>query len=227
MELKGSKTEQNLMTAFAGESQARNKYTYFASKAKKDGYEQIAEIFEETAQNEKEHAKIWFKLLHGGAVPSTTENLKAAANGENFEWTDMYDGFAKTAREEGFEHIAFLFEEVGKIEKEHEARFLKLLENINGKSIKSSLSVNSVNKSKTLSNAVKGSAAGLSILLITTIIFKPSSKALERTNLVWGIGPSAASTINKAPSTIPKTRSTSPPKSACPGVSTTLIFVSL
>ena len=131
MELKGSKTEQNLMTAFAGESQARNKYTYFASKAKKDGYEQIAEIFEETAQNEKEHAKIWFKLLNGGAVPSTTENLKAAANGENFEWTDMYDGFAKTAREEGFEHIAFLFEEVGKIEKEHEARFLKLLENIN------------------------------------------------------------------------------------------------
>ena len=130
MELKGSKTEKNLMTAFAGESQARNKYTYFASKAKKDGYEQIASIFLETAENEKEHAKIWFKLLNGGEVPSTIENLKAAANGENYEWTDMYDGFAKTAREEGFEHIAFLFEEVGKIEKEHEARYLKLLENI-------------------------------------------------------------------------------------------------
>ena len=130
MELKGSKTEQNLMAAFAGESQARNKYTYFASKAKKDGYEQIAEIFEESANNEKEHAKLWFKLLHDGAVPSTVENLKAAASGENFEWTDMYAGFAKTAREEGFEHIAFLFEEVAKIEKEHEARFLKLLKNI-------------------------------------------------------------------------------------------------
>ena len=130
MELKGSKTEQNLMAAFAGESQARNKYTYFASKAKKDGYEQIAEIFEESANNEKEHAKLWFKLLHNGAVPSTVENLKDAANGENFEWTDMYAGFAKTAREEGFEHIAFLFEEVAKIEKEHEARFLKLLKNI-------------------------------------------------------------------------------------------------
>ena len=131
MELKGSKTEQNLMSAFAGESQARNKYTYYASKAKKDGYEQIAEIFEESANNEKEHAKLWFKLLHNGSVPSTVENLKDAANGENYEWTDMYAGFAKTAREEGFEHIAFLFEEVGKIEKEHEARFLKLLENIN------------------------------------------------------------------------------------------------
>ena len=131
MELKGSKTEQNLMSAFAGESQARNKYTYYASKAKKDGYEQIAEIFEESANNEKEHAKLWFKLLHNGAVPSTVENLKDAASGENYEWTDMYDGFAKTAREEGFEHIAFLFEEVGKIEKEHETRFLKLLENIN------------------------------------------------------------------------------------------------
>ena len=130
MELKGSKTEQNLLTAFAGESQARNKYTYFASKAKKDGYEQIAEIFTETAENEKEHAKIWFKLLNGGAVPSTEENLLSAANGENYEWTDMYDGFAKTAREEGFDHIAFLFEEVGKIEREHEARFLKLLENV-------------------------------------------------------------------------------------------------
>lgn len=130
MELKGSKTEQNLLTAFAGESQARNKYTYFASKAKKDGYEQIAEIFTETAENEKEHAKIWFKLLNGGAVPSTEENLLAAANGENYEWTDMYDNFAKVAKEEGFDHIAYLFEEVGKIEREHEARFLKLLENV-------------------------------------------------------------------------------------------------
>ncbi|MGN1212695.1 MAG: rubrerythrin [Christensenellales bacterium] len=130
MELKGSKTEQNLMTAFAGESQARNKYTYYASKAKKDGYEQIAAIFQETADNEKEHAKIWFKLLHEGSVPSTIENLKDAANGENYEWTDMYDGFAKTAREEGFTHIAYLFEQVGKIEKEHEQRYLKLLENV-------------------------------------------------------------------------------------------------
>ena len=130
MELKGSKTEKNLMAAFAGESQARNKYTYYASKAKKDGYEQIAAIFLETAENEKEHAKIWFKLLHDGAVPSTVENLKDAASGENYEWTDMYDSFAKTAREEGFEQIAYLFEEVGKIEKEHEARYLKLLENI-------------------------------------------------------------------------------------------------
>ena len=130
MEFKGSKTEQNLMTAFAGESQARNKYTYYASKAKKDGYEQIAAIFTETAENEKEHAKIWFKLLHGGSVPSTIENLQDAANGENYEWTDMYDGFAKTAREEGFDHIAFLFEEVGKIEKEHEERYLKLLDNV-------------------------------------------------------------------------------------------------
>ena len=138
MELKGSKTEQNLMTAFAGESQARNKYTYFASKAKKEGYEQIAAIFEETAANEKEHAKIWFKLLEGGAVKSTVENLEAAANGENYEWTDMYDGFAKTAKEEGFDHIAFLFESVGAIEKEHEARFKKLLDNINSKLVFSS-----------------------------------------------------------------------------------------
>ncbi len=129
-DLKGTKTEQNLMEAFAGESQARNKYTYFASKAKKDGYEQIAAIFQETADNEKEHAKIWFKLLHGGDVPTTTENLKAAADGENFEWTDMYDRMAKEAREEGFNDIAFLFESVGKIEKEHEARYRKLLENI-------------------------------------------------------------------------------------------------
>ncbi len=130
MELKGSQTEKNLMEAFAGESQARNKYTYYASKAKKDGYEQIAAIFEETALNEKEHAKIWFKLLHDGAVPSTIENLKDAASGENYEWTDMYDGFAKTAKEEGFDHIAYLFEEVGKIEKEHEERYKKLLANI-------------------------------------------------------------------------------------------------
>ena len=130
MELKGSKTEQNLMTAFAGESQARNKYTYFASKAKKDGYEQIAAIFEETANNEKEHAKMWFKLLEGGEIKSTIDNLNAAADGENYEWTDMYDGFAKTAKEEGFDHIAFLFESVAKIEKHHEERYRKLLKNI-------------------------------------------------------------------------------------------------
>ena len=130
MELKGSKTEQNLMAAFAGESQARNKYTYFASKAKKDGYEQIAAIFEETANNEKEHAKMWFKELHGGEVPSTEENLLDAANGENYEWTDMYAGFAKEAHEEGFDKIARLFESVAKIEKEHEERYKTLLENI-------------------------------------------------------------------------------------------------
>lgn len=130
MELKGSKTEKNLWEAFAGESQARNKYTYFASKAKKEGYEQISAIFTETANNEKEHAKIWFKLLHGGEIPSTEENLADAAAGENYEWTDMYAGFAKTAREEGFDHIAFLFEKVGAIEKEHEERYLKLLQNV-------------------------------------------------------------------------------------------------
>ncbi len=130
MELKGSKTEKNLMEAFAGESQARNKYTYFASKAKKEGYEQIAAIFLETADNEKEHAKIWFKLLNGGEIKSTEENLKAAAEGENYEWTDMYDRMAKEAREEGFDHIADLFESVGKIEKEHEERYKKLLENV-------------------------------------------------------------------------------------------------
>jgi len=130
MELKGSRTEKNLMDAFAGESQARNKYTYFASKAKKEGYEQIAAIFQETADNEKEHAKLWFKLLNGGEVPTTTENLKAAADGENFEWTDMYERMAKEAREEGFEKIAFLFESVGKIEKEHEARYRALLEKV-------------------------------------------------------------------------------------------------
>lgn len=130
MELKGSKTEANLMTAFAGESQARNKYTFFASKAKSEGYEQIAAIFQETADNEKEHAKMWFKLLNGGEIQDTASNLKAAAEGENYEWTDMYDEFAKTAKEEGFNHIAYLFQEVGKIEKEHEARYLKLLEKV-------------------------------------------------------------------------------------------------
>ena len=130
MELKGSKTEQNLMTAFAGESQAHTKYLYYASKAKKDGFEQIGEIFEETAGNEKEHAKLWFKYLHGGEVPTTTENLKAAADGENFEWTDMYKGFAVTAKEEGFNDLAFLFEGVAKIEKEHEERYRILLKNI-------------------------------------------------------------------------------------------------
>ena len=129
-ELKGSKTEQNLWTAFAGESQARNKYTYFASKAKKDGYVQISKIFEETAANEKEHAEIWFKLLDG--IGSTPENLKAAAEGENYEWTDMYATMAKEAKEEGFDHIAFLFSEVAKIEKEHEERYLKLLAKIEG-----------------------------------------------------------------------------------------------
>ena len=130
MELKGSKTEANLLAAFAGESQAHTKYQYYASKAKKDGYEQIADIFLETAANEKEHAKIWFKLLHDGGVPATTENLKDAAAGENYEWTDMYAGFAKTAREEGFDKIAALFEMVGAIEKEHEERYRKMLGNI-------------------------------------------------------------------------------------------------
>ena len=125
MDLKGSKTEQNLWTAFAGESQARNKYTYYASKAKKEGYNQIAAIFEETAGNEKEHAKIWFKLLHDG-MPDTAANLVDAAAGEHYEWTDMYAGFAKTAKEEGFDKIAWLFEAVGKIEKEHEERYLAL-----------------------------------------------------------------------------------------------------
>jgi rubrerythrin len=129
-ELKGSQTEQNLMTAFAGESQARNKYTYYASKAKKEGYVQISKIFEETAANEKEHAEIWFKLLHDGAVPDTMTNLADAAAGENYEWTDMYAGSAKTAREEGFTHIAALFDLVGKIEKEHEERYRKLLQNM-------------------------------------------------------------------------------------------------
>lgn len=130
-DLKGTKTEKNLMAAFAGESQARNKYTYFASKAKKDGYVQIAAIFEETAANEKEHAKMWYKLLHGG-IGSTAENLKEAAEGENYEWTDMYVSFAKEAREEGFDEIADLFEGVAAIEKEHEERYRKLLANVEG-----------------------------------------------------------------------------------------------
>ena len=130
MELRGSKTEQNLMAAFAGESQARNKYTYYASKAKKEGYNQIASLFEETAGNEKEHAKIWFKLLHDGEIPDTLTNLKDAAAGERYEWTDMYAEFAKVAKEEGFDHIAFLFEAVGKIEKEHEERYNKLINNV-------------------------------------------------------------------------------------------------
>jgi rubrerythrin len=130
MELKGSKTEENLKKAFAGESQARNKYTYFASKAKKDGYEQIAAIFEETANNEKEHAKMWYKLLNGGEVNDTISNLKEAADGENYEWTDMYKEMAETAREEGFTAIAVKFEQVAAIEKHHEERFKKLLKNI-------------------------------------------------------------------------------------------------
>lgn len=130
MELKGSKTEKNLLAAFAGESQAYTKYGYYASQAKKDGYEQIAAIFTETAANEKEHAKLWFKLLHGGAVPGTEDNLVDAAAGENYEWTDMYAGFAKEAREEGFNKIAALFEGVAAIEKEHEERYLKLLANV-------------------------------------------------------------------------------------------------
>ena len=130
MNFKGSKTEKNLMEAFAGESMARNKYTYYASKAKKDGYEQIAQIFTETAANEQEHAKIWFKYLHDGEVPCTEANLKDAADGENFEWTDMYSRMAKEAREEGFTEIAAKFEMVAAIEKEHEERYRKLLNNI-------------------------------------------------------------------------------------------------
>ena len=129
-ELKGSKTEQNLLAAFAGESQARNKYTYYASKAKKEGYEQIAALFLETAENEKEHAKLWFKYLEGGEIKSTMENLKDAAAGENYEWTDMYAEFAKVAEEEGFTEIAARFKLVAAVEKHHEERYLKLLENI-------------------------------------------------------------------------------------------------
>lgn len=135
MNLKGTKTESNLMAAFAGEPQARNKYTYFASKAKKEGYVQIAQIFEETANNEKEHAKLWYKLLNGGSVSDTVTNLEDAAAGENYEWTDMYAGFAKDAREEGFNDIADLFEGVAKIEKEHEERYKKLLANIKGDAV--------------------------------------------------------------------------------------------
>jgi len=135
MELKGTKTEKNLWTAFAGESQARNKYTYFASRAKKDGYVQISRIFEETAENEKEHAKIWFKLLNGGKISDTVSNLKAAADGENYEWTEMYEDFAKDAEAEGFADIARLFCMVGEIEKEHEARYRKLLANVQSGSI--------------------------------------------------------------------------------------------
>ena len=135
MELKGSRTEQNLMTAFAGESQARNKYTYYASEAKKAGYTVIADIFEETANNEKEHAKLWFKILHGDKVPDTATNLLDAADGEKYEWTDMYANFAKTAKEEGFDRIAYLFEAVGKIEKEHEERYRAILEKLNAETI--------------------------------------------------------------------------------------------
>lgn len=134
-ELKGTRTEANLMEAFAGESMARNKYTYFASKAKKDGYVQIAAIFEETAANEKEHAKIWYKYLHGGTVPATVENLADAAAGENAEWTDMYARMAREAREEGFDEIAERFEQVAAIEKHHEERYRKLLKNINDKKV--------------------------------------------------------------------------------------------
>ena len=132
MNLKGPRTEANLMAAFAGESQARNKYDYYASKARKDGYVQIAELFEETARNEKEHAKMWFKLLHDGGIPDTAANLKDAAAGENYEWTDMYATFAKEAEEEGFKDIARLFRGVAAIEKEHEERYLKLLANVEG-----------------------------------------------------------------------------------------------
>ncbi|MCR4602980.1 MAG: rubrerythrin family protein [Prevotella sp.] len=135
MNLKGTKTEKNLQEAFAGESMARNKYTYFASKAKKEGYVQIAAIFEETAGNEKEHAKMWYKYLNGGAVGSTAENLADAANGENFEWTDMYDRMAREARQEGFDEIASKFEMVAAIEKEHEARYRKLLKNVEDKKV--------------------------------------------------------------------------------------------
>ncbi|MBQ2176981.1 MAG: rubrerythrin family protein, partial [Alphaproteobacteria bacterium] len=132
---KGTKTEENLKKAFAGESEARNKYDYFASKAKKDGYEQIAAIFSETALNEKEHAKMWYKELHGGKIEPTEANLKAAADGENYEWTDMYTDFAKTAREEGFEELAKKFEGVAAIEKSHEERYRKLLSNVKDKKV--------------------------------------------------------------------------------------------
>ena len=138
MELKESKTYENLCKAFAGESEARNKYTYFASKAKKDGYEQIASLFLETAENEKEHAKIWYKLLNDGEIPDTITNLGLAADGENYEWTDLYQEFAKVAEEEGFTKIAYLFKSVGEIERHHEERFRKLLKNINDEVVFSS-----------------------------------------------------------------------------------------
>ena len=131
MDLKGSKTEENLLTAFSGESQARNKYTYFAGVARKEGYQQIASIFEETAGNEKEHAKMWFKALNNNEIPSTIDNLKAAADGENYEWTNMYDEFSRVAEEEGYTDLAIKFKQVGEIEKHHEERFRKLLKNIN------------------------------------------------------------------------------------------------
>lgn len=134
-DLKGTKTQANLLAAFAGESQARNKYTYYASKAKKEGFVQIGNLFEETANNEKEHAKIWFKLLHDGDIPDTAANLKDAAAGEHYEWTDMYATFAKEAKEEGFDKISYLFEEVAKIEKEHEDRYLALLKNVDTKQV--------------------------------------------------------------------------------------------
>ena len=142
-ELKGTKTEANLATAFAGESQAHTKYLYYASKAKKDGYVQIAELFEETARNEKEHAKLWFKLLHGNEIPATTVNLADAANGENYEWTDMYKTFAEEARAEGFDKIAAMFEGVGAIEKHHEERYRALLKNVEAQEVfkKSSVKV--------------------------------------------------------------------------------------
>ena len=133
MDLKGSRTEANLMSAYAGESQARNKYCFYATKAREDGYEQIADIFEETAENEKAHAEIWFKLIHGGNFAGTAENLRDAAADEHFEWAEMYEDFAQTAKEEGFEHIAFLFEKVGEIERAHEERYLKLMENVKDK----------------------------------------------------------------------------------------------
>lgn len=135
MKLKGTKTEKNLMAAFAGESQARNKYTYYSKKAKEEGYIQIAKIFKETAKNEREHAKLWFKFLHDGDIPATTVNLADAAAGEHYEWTDMYANFAKEARAEGFNDIAFLFEKVAVIEKEHEERYKKLLENVTEKKV--------------------------------------------------------------------------------------------
>lgn len=135
MELKGSRTEANLMAAFAGESQARNKYTFYACKAKEDGYEQIAQLFTETAENEKAHAEIWFKLIHDNNIPGTAENLRDSAADENFEWSQMYAEFAQTAKEEGFDHIAFLFEKVAEIEKFHENRFLKLMENVKDKMV--------------------------------------------------------------------------------------------